>query len=53
MEEKAVVNLTAGKAAKVYVEYINTPAPPDSANEGKKDRSQPALMLGVVSGKQY
>lgn len=44
MEEKAIVNLTAGKPVKVFVEY-NCTAPP---TEGKKDRSQPALMRGVV-----
>ncbi|KAG8996030.1 hypothetical protein FRB93_000992 [Tulasnella sp. JGI-2019a] len=47
-EEKAIVDVTAGKPLKVYVEYINTPPPTDE--KAKRDRSQPALMLGVRLG---
>ena len=45
MEEKATVALDADKAVKVYVEYTNT-KPPQGP---EADRSQPALMRGVVS----
>ncbi|KAG8855137.1 hypothetical protein FRB96_007175 [Tulasnella sp. 330] len=47
-EEKATIDVVAGKALKVYVEYTNTPPPTDG--NAKKDRSQPALMLGVRLG---
>ena len=45
VEELGLIELEAGKPVDVYVEYTNTkpPAGPDS------DRSQPALMRGVVS----
>lgn len=45
MEELGLIELEAGKPVDVYVEYTNTkpPAGPES------DRSQPALMRGVVS----
>ena len=45
VEEIGVVKLEANKPVDVYVEYTNTkpPAGPES------DRSQPALMRGVVS----
>ena len=45
VEEKAVVNVKAGKSLDIYVEYTNTP-PPDST---QTDMSQPGLMLGAVS----
>ncbi|KAI0050040.1 glycoside hydrolase family 3 protein [Auriscalpium vulgare] len=47
IEEKAVLNLTAGKSVDVLVEYTNTD-PPDG--EESKDYSQPALMRGVRLG---
>lgn len=48
IEEKATVELKAGQAVKVYVEYTNT-LPPD--DEGTETRSaQPALMRGVRLG---
>ena len=45
VEEIGVIRLEAGKPVGVYVEYTNTkpPAGPEA------DRSQPALMRGVVS----
>ena len=45
VEELGLIELEAGKPVDVYVEYTNTkpPAGPES------DRSQPALMRGVVS----
>ena len=45
VEEKATVNVEAGKPIDIYVEYTNTP-PPDST---QADMSQPGLMRGVVS----
>ncbi|KAI0060831.1 glycoside hydrolase family 3 protein [Artomyces pyxidatus] len=47
IEEKAVLNLTAGKSVNVLVEYTNT-NPPDAT--GAEDFSQPALMRGVRLG---
>lgn len=44
VEEKATVDLEAGKAYKIHVEYTNTMP----ASGGKRDLSQPALMRGVV-----
>ena len=38
------MKLEAGKAVDIYVEYTNSKPP----SGGKEDRSQPALMLGVV-----
>ncbi|KZV61870.1 glycoside hydrolase family 3 protein [Peniophora sp. CONT] len=46
VEEKAVVNVEAGKPLDVLIEYTNTP-PPDSE---QTDTSQPGLMLGVRLG---
>ncbi|KAG8920897.1 hypothetical protein FRC00_009389, partial [Tulasnella sp. 408] len=43
VEEKAIVDLSADKPAKILVEYTNT-SPQDGR---KRDLSQPALMLGV------
>lgn len=45
VEEKATIEMAAGKSVDVMVEYTNTP-PPDAP---ERDLSQPALMLGVVS----
>lgn len=48
IEEKATVDLVAGKAVEVLVEYTNSP-PPDSLNNGMdRGNAQPALMRGVV-----
>ncbi|KAF6764920.1 beta-glucosidase [Ephemerocybe angulata] len=50
VEEKAVVNLIAGKPVQVRVEYTNT-SPPDGADENGAQRlAQPALMKGVRLG---
>ncbi|KIJ69540.1 glycoside hydrolase family 3 protein [Hydnomerulius pinastri MD-312] len=50
IEEKAVVNLTAGKPVDILVEYTNT-LPADTSNDGTdKGNSQPALMRGVRFG---
>jgi len=46
IEEKATVDLVAGQAVELLVEYTNTPPTKD---EGDDISSQPALMLGVVS----
>ena len=43
------VELTAGKAVRILVEYTNT-SPPDGP---EADRSQPALMRGMVSKVLY
>lgn len=48
MEEKATINLTAGRPVDVLVEYTNT-SPPDVDEHSEKRNSQPALMRGVVS----
>ncbi|KAL4246517.1 glycosyl hydrolase 3 family protein [Abortiporus biennis] len=46
VEEKAIIDVVAGKSLDVYVEYTNTKPP-----EGPEtDRSQPALMRGVRLG---
>lgn len=44
VEEKAIVNLTAGKPVKIYVEYTNTALPAGN----KKDISNPAVLHVVV-----
>lgn len=49
MEEKATVDLVAGKSVHVRVEYTNTGPPEDDAN-GEQRLSQPALMKGVRLG---
>ncbi|KAF9562128.1 beta-glucosidase [Agrocybe pediades] len=50
IEEKATINLTAGKSVDVLVLYTNT-APPDGEDENGEGRlSQPALMRGVRLG---
>ncbi|KAG8904325.1 hypothetical protein FRB99_001910 [Tulasnella sp. 403] len=46
IEEKAIVDVTAGKPLKIYIEYTNTVA----GDGGKEDLSQPALMRGVRLG---
>lgn len=46
IEEKATVDLMAGQAVELLVEYTNTSPTKD---EGDDISSQPALMLGVVS----
>ncbi|TFY72401.1 hypothetical protein EVG20_g640 [Dentipellis fragilis] len=48
IEEKVIVDITAGKAVRVVVEYTNTPPPDTDAGAG--DLSQPALMRGVRLG---
>jgi len=50
VEEKAVVDLEAGKAVNVLVEYMNTPPPDDSEDNSKRTSAQPALMRGVRLG---
>lgn len=48
VEEKASINVQAGKSVDVFVLYTNTP-PPDGDDENGEGRlSQPALMRGVV-----
>lgn len=50
VEEKALVNLTAGKAVDVLVEYTNTVSAADDDDQHGEGRiSQPALMRGVAS----
>ncbi|KAF8652748.1 hypothetical protein AX16_004245 [Volvariella volvacea WC 439] len=50
VEEKAIVQLTAGVSVDVLVEYTNT-MPPDGADENGEGRNaQPALMRGVRLG---
>ncbi|KAF5386631.1 hypothetical protein D9615_001768 [Tricholomella constricta] len=50
IEEKSIIDATAGVAMDVLVEYTNTP-PPDGADEKGEGRlSQPALMRGVRLG---
>ncbi|KAL0947223.1 hypothetical protein HGRIS_013340 [Hohenbuehelia grisea] len=50
-EEKAVVELVAGEAVDILVEYINTPPPDDGSEEAiEKRNAQPALMRGVRLG---
>ena len=49
MEEKATVDLVAGKSVRVLVEYTNIGPPEDDAN-GEQRLSQPALMKGVRLG---
>jgi beta-glucosidase len=49
VEEKATVDLVAGKSVHVRVEYTNTGPPEDDAN-GEQRLSQPALMKGVRLG---
>lgn len=51
IEEKAVIDLEAGKAVDVLVEYTNTTAPAGDDDEHGEGRiSQPALMRGVRLG---
>lgn len=45
MEEKAIVDMTAGQRVKVTVEYTNS-LPEDG---GPRSNMQPALMRGLVS----
>lgn len=49
IEEKAVVNVTAGKTLEILVEYTNTPPPVDGPGP-ERDFGQPALMRGVRLG---
>ncbi|PPQ81597.1 hypothetical protein CVT26_013572 [Gymnopilus dilepis] len=50
IEEKASVNVKAGKPVDIFVLYTNTP-PPDGDDENGEGRlSQPALMRGVRLG---
>ncbi|EAU88112.2 beta-glucosidase [Coprinopsis cinerea okayama7 len=50
VEEKAVVDLVAGKSVDVLVEYTNTVAPDGADENGAQRLAQPALMKGVRLG---
>ncbi|KAF5376574.1 hypothetical protein D9757_008256 [Collybiopsis confluens] len=51
IEEKATIQLEAGKPVEVLVEYTNTRPSPDEDNGGKSaPESQPALMRGLRLG---
>ncbi|KAI4518352.1 glycoside hydrolase family 3 protein [Schizophyllum commune Loenen D] len=49
IEEKAVVDLEAGKPVRLNIEYTNTP-PPDQDSNDERRNAQPALMRGVRLG---
>ncbi|KDQ59402.1 glycoside hydrolase family 3 protein [Jaapia argillacea MUCL 33604] len=50
VEEKAVVDFTAGKGREIVVEYTNTFPPTTNEDAEEKPNSQPALMRGVRLG---